>query len=66
MAQLGAHAAEFMKNFYSTLSISGNLTGAMQAAITAVRLKFPHPYHWAPFILVGNPDSIEVETLGIG
>jgi CHAT domain-containing protein len=51
--------AQFMKAFYQQLQGNPDKARAMQAAMKAVREKFPHPYHWAPFVLVGKHlDSI--------
>lgn len=50
---------EFMLNFYRELNRSGDKAGALRLA----KLKFigeannAHPYYWAPFILIGQPES---------
>jgi len=46
--------AEFMKLFYSCLQKSGQAAVALQTAMQELRKKYPHPYYWAPFMLVGN------------
>jgi CHAT domain-containing protein len=46
--------AEFMKTFYRSLSESKNKAEAYQAAARKLRRQSPHPYYWAPFILVGH------------
>ena len=30
---------------------------ALRSAQMDVRREFPHPCHWAPFVLTGDPDS---------
>jgi len=47
--------AEFMREFYFHLS-SGTTSKALalQKAMAEVRRRYPHPFHWAPFILVGK------------
>ncbi len=46
--------AEFMTAFYRRLQAAQNKADALQAAMKEVREKQPHPYYWAPFILVGK------------
>lgn len=65
--------AEFMCRFYRLLI--GGLDGptAFQAAMRDVRERFPHPYHWAPFVLVGQTPapyisaspSVPIDSKGI-
>jgi CHAT domain-containing protein len=48
-------AAQLMTSFYYRLLVCGRTkTDALQQAMQHVRLEYPHPYHWAPFILVGK------------
>jgi CHAT domain-containing protein len=47
-------AAQLMRSFYSRLVGGGTKSEALQQAMQEVRLEYPHPYHWAPFILVGK------------
>ncbi len=51
-------AAEFMRSFYLHLE-SGRMSQALavRAAALELRRRHPHPYHWAPFILVGTGGS---------
>ena len=51
-------AMEFMACFYRKLKEGNSLSKATSEAIHAVRQRFPHPYFWSPFILVGDPDPI--------
>ena len=46
--------AEFMKLFYSRLAHHPNKAEALQGAIVELRRRYPHPYHWAPFKLIGR------------
>jgi CHAT domain-containing protein len=46
--------AEFMTVFYRFLREGKNKAAALQGAMLALRSSYPHPYQWAPFILVGK------------
>ena len=46
--------AEFMNSFYQHLHAAPNKALAMQRAMQELREKYPHPYFWAPFVLVGK------------
>ena len=46
--------AEFMKGFYKELGRSKGKAKALRAAMLDLRRQFPHPYYWAPFVLVGG------------
>jgi CHAT domain-containing protein len=46
--------AHFMKSFYANMVRGGDKASAMQVAMRETREKFPHPYHWAPFVMVGK------------
>jgi CHAT domain-containing protein/tetratricopeptide (TPR) repeat protein len=46
--------AEFMKAFYDGLPGALNRAVALQEAILQIRERFPHPIHWAPFVLSGK------------
>jgi CHAT domain-containing protein len=45
--------AEFMSRFYTALHSGLNKATAVRAAVLGVRQTYPHPYYWAPFVLVG-------------
>ena len=45
---------EFMKLFYGRLLEHRNKSRALQEAAQALRQSYPHPYYWAPFLLVGK------------
>ena len=46
--------AEFMQHFYQALQVNPNKAVAVQAAILEIRRRYPHPFYWAPFVLVGK------------
>lgn len=46
--------AEFMKRFYKRLLTSPGKAAALREAMQDLRKDFPHPYYWAPFVLVGS------------
>lgn len=46
--------AEFMECFYRRLQAGVDKPSALRGAIEEVRHRYPHPYHWAPFVLIGN------------
>jgi CHAT domain-containing protein len=46
--------AEFMKLFYERLSHNGDKAAAVQYATAEIRKAYPHPFYWAPFVLVGK------------
>jgi len=45
--------AEFMTAFYGRLHFE-NKAEALRAGMIELRKQYPHPYYWAPFILVGK------------
>ena len=45
--------AEFMRAFYGRLRGGADPAAALRQAMQAIRQEYPHPYHWAPFVLVG-------------
>jgi CHAT domain-containing protein len=48
--------AVFMTAFYRALAESRTKSAALRIAMREVRAEFPHPFYWAPFVLVG-PDA---------
>ena len=46
--------AEFMKLFYERLQSNGDKAAAVQYAMAEIRKAYPHPFYWAPFVLVGK------------
>jgi len=49
-----ASTAQFMQNFYLRLQKGLTKAAAMKEAMLAVRERYPHPYQWAPFMLMGT------------
>jgi len=45
---------EFMVEFYTQLQQGRSKAEAMQTAFISLRERLPHPYHWAPFLLIGK------------
>ena len=43
----------FVKSFYRSYGAGINKAQSVQNAMVAIREAYPHPYHWAPFMLVG-------------
>ena len=46
--------AEAMSLFYESLTSYRNKAEALQKATAEIRRSYPHPFYWAPFILVGK------------
>jgi CHAT domain-containing protein len=51
--------ATFMKIFYNRLLHGSDRASALRDAMAALRELHPHPYYWAPFVLVGNFLSVD-------
>jgi CHAT domain-containing protein/Tfp pilus assembly protein PilF len=47
-------SAEFMRIFYDNLGNSLEPSKALRQTMTDLRRTYPHPYYWAPFVLVGR------------
>jgi CHAT domain-containing protein len=45
---------EFMVSFYRYLNDGEVKAAALRKAVLDLRQRYPHPYHWAPFSLIGN------------
>ena len=43
-----------MQSFYGEYITTGNTAGALQHAMQELRRQNPHPYLWAPFVLIGK------------
>lgn len=52
--------AGLMKGFYLRFCAGENMAKALQKAMLEMRESHPHPYYWAPFMLVGKvfPDEM--------
>jgi tetratricopeptide (TPR) repeat protein len=46
--------AELMENWYEHLSEGVGRATALRSAQLALKDKHPHPYYWAPFVLIGQ------------
>jgi CHAT domain-containing protein len=46
--------AQLMQHFYREFIRTGQMAGALQHAMQELRQQNPHPYFWAPFVLVGK------------
>ena len=46
--------AQFMKAFYKRFFRYPNRALALREAMLELRQRYPHPYYWAPFVLVGD------------
>lgn len=54
---------EFMRRFYREVGRGSSLAAAVQSAMREVRERYPHPYFWAPFLLVGESGELSDEEL---
>src|SRR4029077_16530037 len=45
---------EFMTLFYGGLEKGETKAHALRSAMKELRSRYPHPYYWAPFFLVGK------------
>jgi CHAT domain-containing protein len=43
-----------MQEFYRGYVASGEMVGSLRTAMRKIREQNPHPYFWAPFVLVGK------------
>jgi tetratricopeptide (TPR) repeat protein len=50
-----ASTARLMRRFYRHFEAGRNPAAAMRLAQTEMRHEYPHPYHWAPFLVIGRP-----------
>jgi len=48
--------ADFMKSFYRHLNAEPDKSLALRKAILELKEVYPHPYYWAPFVLIGKND----------
>ncbi|HLZ49221.1 MAG TPA: CHAT domain-containing tetratricopeptide repeat protein [Candidatus Acidoferrum sp.] len=46
--------AELMQAFYKGFTESSDMASSLQSAMKQLRQQNPHPYFWAPFVLVGQ------------
>jgi CHAT domain-containing protein len=50
-----ASTARLMQRFYRYLEAGCTPAAAMRSAQTELRRQYPHPYYWAPFLVIGRP-----------
>jgi CHAT domain-containing protein len=50
-----ASTAQLMHRFYTHLETGTGPALAMRRAQTDLRREYPHPYYWAPFLVIGRP-----------
>jgi CHAT domain-containing protein len=48
-----AATTDFMRRFYTAMMAGTDKAAAVRLAMVGVREQYPHPYYWAPFVLVG-------------
>ena len=53
----GPSTVELMEKFHEGLRKGEAKDEALKEAMTATRTKYPHPFYWAPYILLGDPDN---------
>ncbi len=46
--------AELMRSFYEFLRTESNIAVSLRRAMLTIKEHYPHPYYWAPFILMGK------------
>jgi len=49
--------ADFMKGFYGRLQEGWSKTRAAQEGMRELRNRYPHPFFWAPFALIGDAEA---------
>ena len=50
-----ASTARLMRRFYAHLESGRAVAAAMRLAQIEQRRELPHPYYWAPFVVIGRP-----------
>jgi CHAT domain-containing protein len=50
-----ASTARLMQRFYTHLESGIGPAAAMRLSQTDLRREYPHPYYWAPFLVIGRP-----------
>lgn len=57
-----ASTSRLMSDYYRGLNEGQGRGDAMHAAILSLRQRYPHPYYWAPFIVIGDPSPLPHPT----
>ncbi len=52
-----------MSSFYRGLSQGSSPALELRRAQLELRQRYPEPYHWAPFVLVGRPDGAGIRLV---
>jgi CHAT domain-containing protein len=47
-------AARLMEKWYEQLANGMGRASALRTAQLALKALYPHPYYWAPFVLIGG------------
>ncbi len=50
--------ADLMERFYDALASGESVSEALRSAQLEVRERRPHPFYWAGFIAIGDPDTV--------
>jgi hypothetical protein len=58
----GETTTKLMETFHKRLRKGLAKDAALQEAMRTVRKQFPHPFYWAPFILLGDPANPNLGT----
>lgn len=54
--------ALLMSELYARLARGATIGAALRGAQAAVRARYPHPYYWAPFVLIGRDEPLPLEV----
>lgn len=57
--------ATFMGLFYRHVVEGTSKAEAVRLAMESVRERFPHPYYWAPFVIMGHSTAEAIERKGL-
>lgn len=58
--------AELMQEFYRQYMQTGDMATSLQQVTRCLREQHPHPYFWAPFVLVGKIGKLSALALSTG
>jgi CHAT domain-containing protein len=54
--------ARFMDRWYAALSGASDLAQALRAAQLMIMKEHPHPFYWAPFVLIGQRSTLNTAS----